>query len=125
MHNEAGGRQLNERRVGQREHDRRKFGEDASLEVLVGDIADRYEQEPTWSSRQQVAAHEICVFGHHHAALKVRKAADFSVGGAVTSGKIASVDGVMSEGAQAAREPSRQLCVDEELHAAGGCTRLT
>ena len=97
----------------------------ASLEVVVGDVTDRYEQEPAWSSGQEVAVHKICVFGHHHAAVKVRQAADFPVSRAVASGKIASVDGVVPEGAQAAREPSRQLCVDEELHAAGGWTRLT
>jgi hypothetical protein len=34
------------------------------------------------------------------------------------------VNGVLPDGAQAAREPSRQLCVDEESHAAGGWTRL-
>ena len=46
-------------------------------------------------------------FGHDHAVVKVRKAADFPVGRAVTSGKIASVYCVVPDGAQAAREPSR------------------
>ena len=81
--------------------------------------------EPTGSPRQEVAVHEIRVFGHDDPVVKVRESADSRVGRAVASGKIASVDGVVSEGAQAAREPSRQLCVDEELHAAGGWTRLT
>jgi hypothetical protein len=51
-----------------------------------------------WSSRQEVAAHEICVFGHDYAAVKVRKAADFPVGRAVADGKITSVDGVVPDG---------------------------
>ena len=80
--------------------------------------------EPAGSSRQEVTAHEICVLGHDDAAVKVRKAANVGVWRAVAAGKIQRVDGVVPGGAQAAREPTRQLRVDEELHAAGGWTRL-
>lgn len=86
---------------------------------------DTNRSRPGRLNRQDVAAHEIRVFGHDGAAVKVRKAADFRVGRAVARRKIAGVDGVVPDGAQAAREPTRQLRVDEEPHAAGGWTRLT
>jgi hypothetical protein len=43
MDNEARVRQLDEGRLGQRHDHRRKFGEEAPLEIVVGDVADRYE----------------------------------------------------------------------------------
>src|SRR5579862_6097470 len=58
------------------------------------------------------------------AAVKVRKPTDFRVGRAVASGKIEDVDGVVPEIAETSCEPTRQLRVDDELHAAGGWTRL-
>ena len=107
MDNEARVRQLDECGLGQRHDHRRKFGEEAPLEIVVGDVADRYEYEPAGSPRQEVAAHEICVFGHDDAAVKVRKAADVRVGRAVAGGKIESVDRIVPTGAQAACEPTR------------------
>lgn len=102
MDNKAGVRQLDECRVGQRQHHRRKLGEEAPIEIVVGDVADRYEYEPVGSSRQEVAAQEICVFGHDDAAVKVCKAANVRVWRAVAVGKIQRVDGVVPGGAQAA-----------------------
>ena len=75
-------------------------------------------ERPIRRAAKEVAVAEVTVLGDHDAVFCVSNPTDLRVGGAVLVGRIECVERVVPRLVQMSCEPSWELCIDEELHAA-------
>lgn len=101
-----------------------EISQEEVFQLSVGDVARGDQQQFFGFAAEMERIHEIRVLGHHDPVFSFRDLDERSVSGPIALGKLQRMHDIVALLAQPPGCPTRELRVDEEIHAASGSILL-
>ncbi len=95
----------------------------ACMVDLVADVASGHDQQPGRATAQEMTPNEIIILTKHHPSIAIGDGRDRQVGAAITLRQIKRMQHITTHWLQLLHERSRQLGIQQDLHAGRISTR--